>query len=90
MSLANIPKMSIVEMVPDVLADICQDGRANFFLEVFQRAFVVFSNPEHLNKHFEQLRLILEMKIVNITSVDLHFVALVFLEDLYQFSPTEA
>ena len=30
------------------------------------------------------------MKIVDIASVDLHFLGLVFLEDLYELGPTEA
>lgn len=42
--------------------------------------------PKYLNQHLKQLRLILEIEVVNIISVDLHYViGLVFLENLYEF-----
>ena len=83
--------MSIVEMVPNVFAHICLDGRANFVLEVLKRTFIIFSMPKHLNQYLKQLGLIFEIVVVDIVSVDLHYViGLVFLENLYKLGPTEA
>ena len=40
--------------------------------------------PKYLNQYLKQLRLIFEIKVVDIVSVDLHYViGLVFLENLY-------